>query len=41
MEPILGVRLSIGTNDIDTLRRSFVNLGVMVSFSFVTYFLFF
>ena len=41
MEPILGVRLSIGINDIDTLRRSFVHLGVMVSFSFVTYLLFF
>ena len=41
MGPILGVGLSFGTNDIDTLRRSMVNLGVMVGLSLVTSFLFF
>ena len=41
MGPILGVGLSIGINDIDTLRRSLVNLGVMVGLSLVTSTLFF
>ena len=41
MGPILGVGLSIGINDIDTLRRSMVNLGVMVGLSLLTSFLFF
>ncbi|MCB0471918.1 MAG: DUF389 domain-containing protein, partial [Flavobacteriaceae bacterium] len=41
MGPILGVGLSIGTNDIDTLRRSMINLGVMVGLSLLTSFLFF
>jgi uncharacterized hydrophobic protein (TIGR00271 family) len=41
MGPILGVGLSIGINDIDTLRRSFVNLGVMIVLSLITSFLFF
>jgi uncharacterized hydrophobic protein (TIGR00271 family) len=41
MGPILGVGLSIGTNDIDTLRRSMVNLGVMVGLSLLSSFLFF
>ncbi len=41
MGPILGIGLSIGINDIDTLRRSFVNLGVMVALSLITSFLFF
>ncbi|MFT4684651.1 MAG: putative hydrophobic protein (TIGR00271 family) [Urechidicola sp.] len=41
MGPILGVGLSIGINDIDTLRRSFVNLGVMVGISLFTSFMFF
>jgi uncharacterized hydrophobic protein (TIGR00271 family) len=41
MGPILGVGLSIGINDIDTLRRSFVNLGVMIGLSLITSFLFF
>ncbi len=41
MGPILGVGLSIGINDIDTLRRSFINLGVMVGLSLLTSFLFF
>ncbi len=41
MGPILGVGLSIGTHDMETLRRSMVNLGVMVSLSLITSFLFF
>jgi uncharacterized hydrophobic protein (TIGR00271 family) len=41
MGPILGVGLSIGINDIDTLKRSLINLGVMVGLSLVTSFLFF
>ncbi len=41
MGPILGIGLSIGINDIDTLRRSLVNLGVMIGLSLITSFLFF
>lgn len=41
MGPILGVGLSIGINDIDTLKRSLVNFGVMVGLSVGTSFLFF
>jgi len=41
MGPILGVGLSIGINDIDTLKRSLINLGVMVGLSLGTSFLFF
>jgi len=41
MGPILGVGLSIGINDIDTLRRSMVNLGVMIGLSLLTSFVFF
>jgi len=41
MGPILGIGLSIGINDIYTLRRSFMNLGVMVGLSLITSFLFF
>lgn len=41
MGPILGVGYSIGINDIDTLRASIVNLGVMVVLSLMTSFLFF
>ncbi|KAA1244804.1 DUF389 domain-containing protein [Aquimarina sp. RZ0] len=36
MGPIVGVGLSIAINDIDTLRRSLVNLGVMVGLSVLT-----
>ncbi|GAA4113680.1 TIGR00341 family protein [Aquimarina addita] len=36
MGPIVGVGLSIAINDIDTLRRSLVNLGVMVGLSLIT-----
>lgn len=39
--PILGVGLSIGINDIDTLKRSLTNFGVMVGLSLLTSFLFF
>lgn len=41
MGPILGVGLSVGTNDIDTLRLSLKNLGIMVGLSIVSSFLFF
>jgi uncharacterized hydrophobic protein (TIGR00271 family) len=41
MGPILGVGLSIGINDIETLRRSLINLGVMVGLSLATSFIFF
>ncbi|ANW95456.1 hypothetical protein AXE80_03805 [Wenyingzhuangia fucanilytica] len=41
MGPILGLGLSIGINDIDTLKRSLINLGVMVGLSVTTSFLFF
>jgi len=41
MGPILGVGLSIGINDVDTLRRSLINLGVMVGLSLATSFTFF
>lgn len=41
MGPILGVGFSIGINDIDTLKASLVNLGVMVGLSLLTSFLFF
>lgn len=41
MGPILGMGLSIAVNDIDTLRKSLVNFGVMVVLSVVTAFLFF
>lgn len=41
MGPILGVGLSLAINDIDTLKRSFINLGIMIGLSLVTAFLFF
>ena len=41
MGPILGVGLSIGINDIDTLKRSLINLGVMIGLSLATSFVFF
>ncbi len=41
MGPILGVGLSFGINDIDTLRKSMINFGVMVGLSLTTSFLFF
>jgi uncharacterized hydrophobic protein (TIGR00271 family) len=41
MGPILGVGMSIAINDIDTLRRSIINLGVMIGLSLLSSFLFF
>ncbi len=41
MGPILGVGLSIAINDIDTLRRSLINLATMIVLSLITAFLFF
>lgn len=41
MGPILGIGLSIGINDIDTLKKSIINLGVMLGLSLLTSFLFF
>jgi len=36
MGPIVGVGMSVAINDVDTLRRSFVNLGIMVGLSVIT-----
>ena len=41
MGPILGVGLSIAINDIDTLKRSMINLAIMIVLSLITAFLFF
>lgn len=41
MGPILGLGLSIAINDMDTLKRSLINLGVMIGISLITSFLFF
>lgn len=41
MGPILGVGLSIAINDIDTLKRSLINLLIMIVLSLTTAFLFF
>jgi uncharacterized hydrophobic protein (TIGR00271 family) len=41
MGPIVGLGFSVAINDIDTLRRSLVNLGVMVGLSLLTAFLYF
>ena len=41
MGPILGMGMSLAINDIDTLRRSIKNFGVMVGLSVLTAFLFF
>ena len=41
MGPILGVGLSISINDIDTLKRSLINLAIMIVLSLLTAFLFF
>ncbi|WP_100610680.1 DUF389 domain-containing protein [Confluentibacter lentus] len=41
MGPILGAGLSIAINDIDTLKRSLINLGIMIGLSLLTAFLFF
>ncbi|MCP9201584.1 DUF389 domain-containing protein [Gramella sp. GC03-9] len=36
MGPIVGVGMAIAINDVDTLRRSFINLGIMVGLSVIT-----
>ena len=41
MGPILGIGLSIAINDIDTLKRSLINLATMIVLSLLTAFLFF
>jgi uncharacterized hydrophobic protein (TIGR00271 family) len=41
MGPILGVGLSIAINDIDTLKKSLINLLTMLALSLLTAFLFF
>lgn len=41
MGPILGIGLSIATNDIDTLRKSLINFLAMVVLSILTAYLFF
>ncbi|GAB2777971.1 DUF389 domain-containing protein [Salinimicrobium soli] len=41
MGPIVGVGFSVAINDIDTLKRSLVNLGVMVGLSVLTAYLYF
>ena len=41
MGPIVGIGLSVAINDVDTLRRSLINLGVMVGLSVFTAFLYF
>ncbi|SHH25550.1 DUF389 domain-containing protein [Winogradskyella jejuensis] len=41
MGPILGVGMSIAINDIDTLKKSLINLAVMIVLSLLTAFLFF
>src|SRR5690606_20701437 len=41
MGPILGVGMSIAINDIDTLKKSLVNLATMIVLSLLTAFLFF
>ncbi len=41
MGPIVGVGLSVAINDVETLRRSLINLGVMMGLSVLTAFLYF
>ncbi len=41
MGPILGIGMSIAINDIDTLRKSLVNLSTMIVLSLITAFMFF
>jgi len=41
MGPILGIGMSIAINDIDTLKKSLVNLATMIVLSLLTAFLFF
>lgn len=41
MGPIVGIGLSVAINDVDTMKRSFINLGVMVFLSVLTAFFYF
>ncbi|WP_435137516.1 DUF389 domain-containing protein [Formosa sp. A9] len=41
MGPILGIGLSVAINDIDTLKKSLVNFGVMIFLSVLTAFFFY
>jgi uncharacterized hydrophobic protein (TIGR00271 family) len=41
MGPILGMGMSIAINDIDTLKKSLINLAIMIVLSLVTAYLFF
>lgn len=41
MGPILGIGMSFAINDINTLRKSFINLGTMIVLSLLASFLFF
>lgn len=41
MGPIVGVGMSVAINDVDTLRRSLINLGVMILLSVLTAYLYF
>jgi uncharacterized hydrophobic protein (TIGR00271 family) len=41
MGPIVGVGLSVAINDVETLRRSMINLGVMIGLSVLTAFFYF
>ncbi|MDC1226801.1 DUF389 domain-containing protein [Algibacter sp.] len=41
MGPILGIGMSIAINDIDTLKKSLINLAIMIVLSLLTAYLFF
>lgn len=41
MGPILGIGMSIATNDVDTLRKSLINLATMIVLSLLAAFMFF
>ncbi|CAM1333776.1 DUF389 domain-containing protein [Tenacibaculum aestuariivivum] len=41
MGPILGIGMSLAINDIDTLKKSMINLAIMIVLSLLTAFLFF
>ncbi|MAZ26348.1 MAG: hypothetical protein CL868_04625 [Cytophagaceae bacterium] len=41
MGPIVGMGLSVAINDLDTLKRSLINLGIMVVLSVLTAFIYF
>lgn len=41
MGPIVGIGLSVAINDVETLKRSMINLGIMVFLSVLTAFLYF